>query len=93
MIDKNDVLLNISQLREVVSNASKSGDKDILGYYEQMLRMQEYILVEMVSMEEDKGHDVTVSSYFTDNFGIITPERAKILIKNLGSLRGINLWL
>lgn len=87
---KLEILQNISQLKEVVSNVSKSADADFLGYYEQMLRMQEYLLVEIMSQQPISDNEKTQEVYYTDNYGVITPESARSIISLLGSIKGMN---
>lgn len=88
MVTKQEVLTNITQLKDVISNVSKGGDEDMLSYYEQMLRMQEFILVEMLSLQPQIIGEGTQEVYYTDNFGIVTPENAKNIVRIFGSLRG-----
>lgn len=82
---KDDVIANITQLREVISNLNKSGDKDTVGYYENILRLQEHMLVEILSEQKEPDQQVF---YHTDNYGVVTPETAKQLVKVIGTLRG-----
>ncbi len=88
MVTKQEVLSNIEQLKDVIANVSKSGDYDSINYYEQMLKMQEYILIEMLSLQPEVVGQGPKETYYTDNFGMVTPENAKDIIKLFGSLRG-----
>jgi hypothetical protein len=82
---KIEVLENIENLKAAVTDNKYLEDKHLLGYYNQMLQMQEFLLVEILAELPESSDEC----YFTNSYGWITPKSSKMIISLLGSIKSI----
>jgi hypothetical protein len=79
----NQILSNIEYYAETVVILSKNGDPEMIAMYEEKLKESELELIQYLSEQPPRIGDITTIMYRTNNFGIVTPEIARHIIKNL----------